>query len=37
MGEALENPEADSDKTTDLGDDPLIFDSDPFPWSRIYL
>ncbi len=37
LGEGSINPEADPNSSTDLGDDPLIFDSDPVSSSKIYL
>ena len=37
LGEGTVNPETDGALTTDLGDDPLIFDSDPGSAFRTYL
>ena len=37
LGEGEVNPETDADKTTDLGDDPLIYDSHDEVSSKTYL
>lgn len=37
LGEGNTNPEADPHASTDLGDDPLIFDSDSDKSSKVYL
>jgi hypothetical protein len=35
MGEGTLNPEADPNMLTEMGDDPLIYDSDPYPDMKV--